>query len=576
MARAWRRAIGFHTAHPVTTAMVVASALSCLVYWSLLTHVRSVTPADPDSALFVWSMQHVPHRLLHGQNPFYSSAIFSTSGGANLAFSATAPLLGVLMAPITFLLGPVAAFNVLTALTPVLNTLAARRLLRVVSGVSGACTTLGALLVGFSPMIMMHNGARQQLVFQALSLLLMCELWILGRDYVAARSISRGHMVRAAALAGAQLWIGSEQLAIVAIIAVVVVVIAFAFALKRGSGAPGLISLTRRDLLTMVAAVGTMLAVGAPFLAAFFFGNERYTAGYHVSARPLFGLRLANLVTPTEATLLHTHLPLSVDRVTMSVFRDEDTGYIGLLAIAALLLIVLTWRRRTATQRGAVLVCAICWLFALGPTVRWSGAGSGPPGPWRLVARLPVMQEIVANRLTMAIFISLGVLVATVGQTSGGELSLAQHRQERSLRVVTPLLVLLLIPAAARVPRMVAAAGDRILEASCRGALVVTMPQSLEQEAMAWQARTDFAFNLYRGFAFRASTLPKGDRLLIDGIAETGILGNGAGADALDELRLHHIGCVVTLAASVATIDNLIPVLGTPIIAGDVAVWPRG
>ncbi len=581
VARAWRRVVRFHDAHPVLATLILAAAMTSGVYWSLLVHLRSATPADPDSALFVWSMQHAPRRLLHFQNPFFSSAIFATSGGANLAFSATAPLLGLLMSPITYTLGPVAAFNLLTALTPVLNALAARRLLSMVSGVSGVAVALGALLVGFSPLVMMHNGARQQLVFQALSLLLLCELWQLGRDYLDDRPINRRRAVVGGALAGAQMWIGSEQLAIVAIMVVVVALVAVV--LRRSVQSPVRLAPRGGDLRTALAGLGTLVLVASPFLAAFLFGSERYTSGYHVPARPLFGLRLANLLTATDVTLLHSHLPLAVDRIQLSVFRDEDTGYIGLVSIVALMLILVTWRRRNLIQRGAVIVGATCWLLALGPTVRWSGTGSGVPGPWRIFEQIPVVQEIVANRLSMAMFLALGVLVATVGQTTVTAAtdvvapSSPERRferwTERSLALATWCVPLLLIPAAGRTPKTVSSAAEHALERSCRGTLVVTMPQSLEQDAMAWQARSNFAFDLYRGFAFRASTLPKGDRLLMDDIAESGLVGDDIGAGAIDELRSRSIGCVVSPASASAILANLAPVLGAPIVAGDVALW---
>ena len=214
------------------------------------------------------------------------------------------------MYPVTAVLGPVASLNVLTIFTPVLNTLAACRLMRLVSGASGLAVTGAAALIGFSPLVMMHNGARLQLVFEALTLLLLSELWILGRDRVASVALSGRRVVAIGALVGAQLWIGSEQLAIVAII--VLVGLAVALVLGRHDVSRRHFAISRRDLRMIGAGVAVTLVVSAPFLITYLFGRERYTAGYHVPARPLFGLRLANLFTPTNVTLLHSHLPLAV------------------------------------------------------------------------------------------------------------------------------------------------------------------------------------------------------------------------------------------------------------------------
>ena len=551
--------------------VAIAVVLSVWVYSPLLFHLRGATPADPDSALFVWSMAHAPRQLFHGSNPFFSSAIFAVSGGANLAYNATAPLLGLVMYPFTALLGPVAGFNLLVALTPVANTLAARRLLRVLASRSGVSVSLGALVIGFSPMVMMHNGARMQLAFQAVALLLLAELFALGRNALAGAPMSRRSMVTAGALAGVQMWIGSEQLAIVTIVVAVTALVAVA--LYRFAQGPSALRWHRRDVGSVGRGLAVMLIVAAPFLAEFLFGAQRYADGYHVAARPLFGLRIANLVTPTEATLLRTHIPLSIDRIQMSVFRNEDTGYLGLLALGCVLVTLATWRRRTTLQRAAVLVGVSCFALALGPTIRWSGTGNGLAGPWRLFEQMPVLREIVANRMSVGLFVMLGVLVATVGQSVVEPESPGHRGTERSLRALCWCIPLLLIPAQLQHTKDVSSSADDLLKERCSNTLVVTAPQPLEQEGMAWQARSDFAFNLYRGFAFRGSTLPKGDRLLIDDIAESGSGDDAAITAAARQLSSLFIGCLVAPSNLLEVAENLTPVLGLPIIAGDVAVW---
>ena len=563
-----------HSLHPTIALAAIAAALSAWVYWSLLFHLRSATPADPDSALFVWSMAHAPRQLLHGNNPFFSNAIFAVGGGANLAYNATAPLLGLVMYPFTAWLGPVAGFNLLVALTPVANTLAARRSLRVLTGRSGFSVSLGALVLGFSPMVMMHNGARMQLVFQAVALLLLAELFVLGRAALEGAPMSRRRAVAAGALAGLQMWIGSEQLAIVMIVVAVTLLVVLTLARFTASlPARSTLRWHRRDLGSLALGFAAMLLVAAPFLAEFLFGSQRYTDGYHVAARPLFGLRIANLVTPTEATLFRTHIPLAIDRVQMSVFRDEDTGYLGLLALGCVLVTLATWRRRNTLQRAALLVGLGCFVLALGPTIRWSGTGSGLPGPWRLLEHLPVLREIVANRMSLGLFLMLGVLVATVGQSAMAAEPPRQRGAERSFRTLCWCAPLLLLPAQFHHTKAVAASAAELLKQRCNNTLVVTTPQPLEQEGMAWQARSDFAFDLYRGFAFRSSTLPKGDRLLIDDIAERGSGDDAAITAATAQLSSLGIGCVVTPSKSLDVADNLAPVLGPPLVAGDVAVW---
>lgn len=63
----------------------------------------------------VWFLAQTPWAVLHSVNPFENNWL-NTPVGVNLMDNTTMPLLGVLGAPITFLFGPIATFNVAIAL----------------------------------------------------------------------------------------------------------------------------------------------------------------------------------------------------------------------------------------------------------------------------------------------------------------------------------------------------------------------------------------------------------------------------------------------------------------------------
>ena len=578
VARGWQRVGRGHAAHPALFALALASALSCWVYWPLLSNLRSITSTDPDTPLFVWALAHSPHRLLHGSNPFFSSVIFATTGGANLAFNTTVPLLGLLMAPVTLTAGPVAAFNVIMLMTPALNTVAARRLLVVVTARSTVSVTAGAFVIGFSPLILMHNPARFQVSFQCLVLLALAELWLAGQSFAAGQPLSLRRFAVIGALCGAQLWVGSELLAIVLLVSCVTLVVASFIRGNTGGATPpprGLRRPQRADVAALAVGAGVMVLVAAPFLSAFFFGSERYRGGYHVAARPLFGIRIANLFTATESTLIRSPLPFSVDRSALSPFYAEDTGYVGVFGIVLVVLVVLTWRNRVRIQRVSLVVGLLCWALALGPTIRWSGMNTGIPGPWRLIEYLPALQEIVANRLSWGMFAAFGIAIASGTSSDPAGQSRWSSAGERSFRWMCVGLVVLLFPARFDQTRSVSLEAVTVVRQQCRNALVLTVLQDLEQDAMELQARATFDFDLYRGFAFRASSGAKGDRLLIDEIAERGVTSDAQGTAAVVELKGLGIGCVIAPTASVGTIDNVTSLLGPPIIGGEVAVWPQ-
>ncbi len=572
--RGWHRLGRSHDAHPALFTLVLATALSCWVYWSVVSNLRTVTSSDPDTPLFVWSLAHAPHRLLHWSNPFYSHAIFATTGGANLAFSATAPLLGILIWPVSLTAGPLAAFNFVMVLTPVLNTVAARRLLAVVTARASVSVTLGAFIIGFSPLILMHNPGRFQLSFQFVVLCALAEMCIARRAYAAGEPTSVRRLALIGALCGAQLWIGTELLAITLVVLWVVFVVAVL--LRRDS----VMAATRRrpvraDAVALIVALATMVIVAAPFLAALLLGSERYGGGYHLAARPLFGLRVANVFTPTESTQIRSPLPFSIERGALSPFYAEDTGYVSVFGLALVLLAVLSWRNRRRIQRIALASGMVCWVLALGPTIRWAGMNNGIPGPWRLIEYVPVLQEIVANRLSWGVFAAFGFAVAAGVSNDAPRQPRWRFAAERSLHWTCAGFVVLLFPAQFQQTRSVLSDAVSLVRQQCEGALVVTVPQEREQNVMELQARASFAFDLYRGFAFRASSGPAGPRLLIDDIAERGMGSDTAGTQAQDQMRQLGIGCVIAPATSMATIDRVASLLGPPIIRGEVAVWSR-
>jgi hypothetical protein len=548
--------------HPFVVAGLVAVVVAVWVQWRVLGHMGTRVSSDPDMSLFVWSMGHAPRQIAHLRNPFLTDAIFATNGGANLAYNATAPALALLMTPVTLLAGAVAAVNVLAVVTPVLNTLAARRLLAVTTRATGVAPLIGALLIGFSPFVLMHLRGRFQLAFQAVVLLLLAELWVIGRQWISGRGVPLRRALAVGALAGLQLWIGTELLAIAATVALIVVAIAIV-------GAPRYWRhrLRRCDIAGVGAAIGVLIVVASPFLFAFVGGREPYPDSYHVTARPLFGLRIANTTTPTEVELLGS-VPLSVDRGALGTFPDEDTGYLSVAGVVVIVLVASRWRRLDALRRGALVTLVVCWLLALGPSLRWSGAGSGGvPGPWRLVQALPFVQEIVANRMTFGVVLALGVLVAMCRADIGA----LPARSEGVLRAAALVcLPVLMVPAPNDHVRAASSAADDALRDECGGELVMTAPQGREQDGMAWQSRADFDFDLLRGFAFRESSEPKGPLTLLDTAA------GGTAVDvaaAVAELNALGVGCVLAASDAAVVVRGVATVLGPPHVVGDVAIW---
>ena len=73
-----------------------------------------------DPALFLWFFQWPATALAHGQNPFFSTALFHP-GGINLLAQTSVTGLSLPLVPVTWIWGPVASLNVASTITPALT-----------------------------------------------------------------------------------------------------------------------------------------------------------------------------------------------------------------------------------------------------------------------------------------------------------------------------------------------------------------------------------------------------------------------------------------------------------------------
>ena len=107
-----------------------------------------------DPAGYIWSIVWWPYAIAHGLNPFIARVIWSPVG-FNLAWAAAIPGPSLLLWPITRLLGPVVAFNLLMILTPPIVAWSAFLLCRRISGEFWVSLVSGCLF-GFCPYMIGH------------------------------------------------------------------------------------------------------------------------------------------------------------------------------------------------------------------------------------------------------------------------------------------------------------------------------------------------------------------------------------------------------------------------------------
>ncbi|HTW99138.1 MAG TPA: hypothetical protein VMD59_10190, partial [Acidimicrobiales bacterium] len=107
-----------------------------------------------DAVQMAWFLAWTPHALLHGLDPF-ATTLLDHPGVADLADNTSVPLLGLLAAPVTLTLGPVAALNVLLRLAMLASAGAMFLVLRRVC-TSDLAAFAGGAIYGFGPYLASH------------------------------------------------------------------------------------------------------------------------------------------------------------------------------------------------------------------------------------------------------------------------------------------------------------------------------------------------------------------------------------------------------------------------------------
>ncbi len=128
--------------------------LLSLYAWSNVwtSHPTSVTTCwCGDSSLFTWYLEWPAYAIAHGLDPFFSTAM-NYPTGVNLLTNTSELAFGVLLAPVTWLFGPVATLNVALTVSPALSAIAMFALLRRWVAWTPAAF-IGGLFYGFSPFV---------------------------------------------------------------------------------------------------------------------------------------------------------------------------------------------------------------------------------------------------------------------------------------------------------------------------------------------------------------------------------------------------------------------------------------
>ena len=387
-------------------AVVIFLGIALFAYWQVWTASAPsvIAPGGLDSQLNMWFLSWTPFALLHGHNPF-----FSTYGnypfGVNLLTDTGEPLLGLLAAPLTLLLGPIISFNVMLALAMASSATACYALARRFTTWRPAAFFAG-LLYGFSPYMIGQGVYHLNLLFVPLlplMFLVLHELLVVQKG----RPERWGALL--AALVCAQFFVSSEVLAEAAVVGVVAVVI--------------LVLLHPAEVRTRVPHAAVGLAVAVAISAFVLIGPILYSLhgpGHvngpinpypaQVNRADLLGAIVPNhnqRFAPASLTNIGNHFAAN---------PPENGSYLGLPLLLVLAVSTVLLRRVALVTFCAVMV-VVTYVLSLGSRLIVSGSppdalNTGVRLPGVLFDHIPLLDNAEPARLSLFVVLFASVIFA--------------------------------------------------------------------------------------------------------------------------------------------------------------------
>jgi hypothetical protein len=446
-----------------------------------------------DTSLLTWFMAWPAYALTHGQSLFFSTRALHPQG-INLPANTSFLAISLPLTPVTWAFGPVASLNVAATLAPVATALSARALLLRWTTWQPAAFLAG-LFYGFSPFVI-ENLALQHVEFATLvvpPLLFWCldELLVRQRGRAWAWGLALG------GLCALQFFLSSEVLVICVVAAVLGTLLLVVAGLVRSPRAVA--GRVRHAAVGLAAATASGLALLA------------YPAWYAVAgprALPravwpdiqFFGSAWRTLLVPAGTRDRGPNAVLE----TYGYFGSHPLllGYLG-LGMAATLLIGLAWFHRDGRLWFCAGMLVLLEVLSLGATA----------GPWRLLDHLPLVQNVVPDRIAgvadLFAAVMLGVILDRAHASKLAWPGTAGPRVPRLATLVAwglaalalaPIALLYRLPFTTRpvdVPSWFTTVGPRVPVTD----VVVTYPfaSSGLRAPMTWQAVGSLRFSLVGG-----------------------------------------------------------------------------
>jgi hypothetical protein len=399
----WRWRWRWKRLAPPVLAVAVYCVLGAFVYGAHSPVTSTTLPpcACEDVALQTWFQAWPAYALAHGLNPFYS-AWAAYPAGVNLMDNTAAPLLGLVFAPVTWLLGPFASLSLAARLAFALSATSMFFVLRRWTQWWPAAF-IGGLVYAFSPFMVGEAQAHLFLIFVPLPPIMLA---LLDELVVRRRRVVRNGVLLGA-VATAQLLISPEVLAmsgVATITGLLVLAIRHPVAARE----------RWREVSSGLTATAASLVVLAAYPLWVYLRGPYHVNGpqHHVSNLQRYHDAVESLIYPTILQRFGTSGMFSTGNGLTANNPVEHTAYLGLPLLCLLVLTTIRFRREGIVKLFC-LVALGAWLVMLGPVLYIANSSyTAIKLPYQVVERIPLINSGLDLRYSLIMYLAISVVVA--------------------------------------------------------------------------------------------------------------------------------------------------------------------
>ncbi len=409
-----------------------ATVLITLLYLSIIVicmgnaalHPFTVYIGDPgDNMQYMWYLGRFNHALIDHTYPWYSFS-FNAPYGLNLMSNTSIMAESLLFTPFISVFGIVFSYNLLFASSSFLTLCLTKKILFTFHQ-NLALSVIGSIVFFLSPYLVSQNTGHPSITI--LAPLLGILLLIL--RIRTSKKWRYGSAIGVAILLTIQFYTSLELFVSGILVSLFYIISRYFIDYRK----------VKNDILLVINFYRQIMIIAIILLITclpgtiFFFSGSNH--GVYQLASNIFATDLANLVIPTKISIWHNSYTLSISSKFTGNVAEQD----AFLSVGVLLLLLWQWlrNRKKRSTWVFILFLLIVTIFSFGPDLHMAGTVISSFMPWSIYGRLPILRDILPNRLFL--YVDLAIILYLFSQFHGSWFQ--NHRTNQLFSIFTLLLV---------------------------------------------------------------------------------------------------------------------------------------